>query len=212
MVGCSNCGGSDFVWAGRVRSGLTGAGRLALRGRGEAEFGTRICRTCGHADLFVRDLALVRSPHRWKPGEFGPVPDEIAPRRPMATPPATAPIPSTPVAPVETPPAAPAVRPIPPAPPIPSTEPRPAPPPTPMAVAAAPTREARSDGPVPEPTPVAPATPVSAFGALPPIPPPPSPPSAPDEADSAETPSAPASTRKAPSKGRSRRTKSPGSS
>jgi hypothetical protein len=137
---CPNCGSSDFVWAGRVRSGLTGAGRLSLRGRGEAEFGTRICRACGHADLFVRDLDLLRSPHRWRPGEFGPVPNEFTPRRappstpaaspspPPSTPKADPAAPPRPVAPpppqVVTPPPPPPVEPVlPPVPPTPAPEP-----------------------------------------------------------------------------------------
>jgi hypothetical protein len=85
MPKCSNCGASDFVWASRVRSGLTGVGGLALRGRREGEIGTRVCRACGHADLFVRDLWLLQAPHLWKPGEFVPMTE-----RPEARPPPVA--------------------------------------------------------------------------------------------------------------------------
>ncbi len=72
MAVCSNCGGSEFVWADAVRTGFVGRGKLALRSRGELALGTRICRTCGHADLFLRDPTILKEPHRWKEGEFRP--------------------------------------------------------------------------------------------------------------------------------------------
>lgn len=85
MAACSNCGGSEFVWADAVRTGFVGRGKLALRSRGELALGTRICRACGHADLFLRDLAILKEPHRWKEGEFRP---HVA--APSAPPPAPA--------------------------------------------------------------------------------------------------------------------------
>ncbi|HEV2428670.1 MAG TPA: hypothetical protein VGV64_02340 [Thermoplasmata archaeon] len=98
MAVCSNCGASDFVWANRLGSGMTGGGGLSLRGRRDAELGTRICRSCGHADLFLRDLELLRSPHRWKPGEFIPINEKTVrrPAPPLAPTPAPTPAPETP--------------------------------------------------------------------------------------------------------------------
>ncbi len=72
MAVCSNCGGSEFLWADAVRTGFVGRGKLALRSRGELQLGTRICRSCGHADLFLRDPQILKEPHRWKDGEFRP--------------------------------------------------------------------------------------------------------------------------------------------
>lgn len=83
MVTCTNCGASDFVWSDGLRAGLTGAGGLTLRGRKEAGLGVRICRSCGHADLFLRDTTLMRSPHLWREGEFVPI---TIPARPKARP------------------------------------------------------------------------------------------------------------------------------
>ncbi|HUI38310.1 MAG TPA: hypothetical protein VLY85_01625 [Thermoplasmata archaeon] len=79
---CPNCGASDFVWAKRIRSGLVGIGGLSLRAGREAQLGTRICRECGHADLFLSDVRLLNSPHLWKPGEFVPIPEPAPARRP----------------------------------------------------------------------------------------------------------------------------------
>jgi len=70
---CSNCGGSDFVWADTLRTGAIGRGGLSLRSGGELALGTRVCRGCGHADLFVKDPTILRQPHTWKPGEFVPI-------------------------------------------------------------------------------------------------------------------------------------------
>jgi hypothetical protein len=69
---CSNCNGTDFVWANELKTGITGAS-LSLRARGEVPLGTRICRTCGHADLFLRDISILHQPHNWRPGEFVPI-------------------------------------------------------------------------------------------------------------------------------------------
>ncbi len=69
---CSNCNGTDFVWANELKTGVTGAS-LSLRARGEVPLGTRICRTCGHADLFLRDISILHQPHNWRPGEFVPI-------------------------------------------------------------------------------------------------------------------------------------------
>jgi hypothetical protein len=100
---CSNCGANDFVWANELKTGMTGGGTLSLRSRGEIPFGTRICRTCGHADLFLRDLAILRQPHNWRPGEFVPITPKPAPAKPPAAhahpPPAPAPPPPPPEAP-----------------------------------------------------------------------------------------------------------------
>jgi hypothetical protein len=79
---CTNCGASDFVWANDLKTGGLGGGSLSLRSRGELSLGTRICRACGHADLFLKDPAILKMPHTWKPGEFTP----ITPR-PAAPPP-----------------------------------------------------------------------------------------------------------------------------
>ncbi|MCI4336418.1 MAG: hypothetical protein L3K17_04375 [Thermoplasmata archaeon] len=73
---CTNCSGNDFVWANELKTagGMGSAGGLSLRPRGEVPLGARICRTCGHAELFLRDLALLHQPASWKPGEFIPIP------------------------------------------------------------------------------------------------------------------------------------------
>lgn len=82
---CSNCGASDFVWANELKTGSIGGGSLSLRARGELSMGTRLCRACGHADLFLKDPAILRMPHTWKPGEFVPIP--VRPPTPSAPPP-----------------------------------------------------------------------------------------------------------------------------
>ena len=69
---CTNCNGTDFVWANELKTGMTGAS-LSLRTRGEIPLGTRICRTCGHADLFLRDISILHQPNLWRPGEFIPI-------------------------------------------------------------------------------------------------------------------------------------------
>jgi len=135
---CSNCGASDFVWANDLKTGGLGGGSLSLRARGELSLGTRICRACGHADLFLKDPSILRMPHTWKPGEFTPIaPRPAAPAahhaaHPAATPapaPAPAPSPATP-APVP----APAPSPFAPAPSTPQVPPAPPPPQEPAAV------------------------------------------------------------------------------
>ncbi len=70
---CSNCGAGDFVWANELKTGNLSGGTLSLRSRGEIPLGTRICRTCGHADLFLRDLTILHQPHTWRQGEFIPI-------------------------------------------------------------------------------------------------------------------------------------------
>lgn len=141
---CSNCGGVEFVWASEVKTGSTGGG-LSLRPKGEVPIGTRICKSCGHADLFLHDLDLLRKPHLWMPGEFYP----ISGQKPAPSAPATAP-------------AAPAP---PPAPPAPSSPPAPMPPPSlapappPMMPAAPPPSPAPPETAAPGPAPPAPSTP-----------------------------------------------------
>jgi hypothetical protein len=82
---CSNCGGNDFVWAENLKTGGIGRGGLSLRSGGELAIGTRVCRGCGHADLFVKDPTVLRQPHTWRPGEFVPIPPRTpAPARPAS--------------------------------------------------------------------------------------------------------------------------------
>ncbi|MGA9044251.1 MAG: hypothetical protein WB531_05215, partial [Thermoplasmata archaeon] len=136
---CSNCGATDFVWANDLKTGGLGGGSLSLRARGELSLGTRVCRACGHADLFLKDPSILRMPHTWKPGEFTP----ITPRpsnapshhagHPASTaapaaPPATVPAPTPAPKPVEAPAA-----PLPPPPPPPQHAAPPPPPPEPPA-------------------------------------------------------------------------------
>jgi hypothetical protein len=131
---CSNCSGTDFVWVNELRTGTIGRGSLSIRSGGELSLGTRICRNCGHADLFLKDPSVLKMPHTWRPGEFVPIP-----ARPAATPP-PAPTPSTPPAPV------PAIVPAPPPPP---------PPPPPAPVMASPRADAPSPAAEPTPAPTA---------------------------------------------------------
>ncbi len=98
MPVCSNCGGSDFVWAENVKTGGFGRTGLSLRSGGELALGTRVCRGCGHADLFVKDPTILRQPHTWRPGEFVPIPPRSG----------TAPKPSNPASPATPAPPAPA--------------------------------------------------------------------------------------------------------
>src|SRR5208282_721446 len=100
---CSNCGASDFVWANELKTGGIGGGSLSLRSRGELALGTRICRSCGHADLFLKDPSVLRMPHTWKPGEFTPItpkpaaaPAHHSDHSGTASPPAPAPAPPPP--------------------------------------------------------------------------------------------------------------------
>jgi hypothetical protein len=95
---CTNCGSTDFVWAGELKTGgRLSAGQLSLRHGGELPLGTRICRTCGHADLFLRDTRILQAPHEWKPGEFVPIRTQAsAPPSAPAPPPAPTPPVSTP--------------------------------------------------------------------------------------------------------------------
>ena len=136
---CTNCNGTDFVWANDLKTGAMGAG-LSLRSRGEVPLGARICRTCGHAELFLRDLSILHQPHTWRPGEFVPI---VA--KPAAKPtehhhhaePAPAPAPTAAPAP-----------PPPPPPPAPVASP---PPPEPAPAAPEPTVEMPPSEPVADP-------------------------------------------------------------
>ena len=114
---CSNCNSTDFVWANELKTGMTGGGSLSIRARGDLPLGTRICRTCGHADLFLRDISILHQPHLWRPGEFIPIVAKTATKPPTHSTPAT----PAPVA-APAPPAAAA----PPPPPPPAPEPAPA--------------------------------------------------------------------------------------
>jgi hypothetical protein len=128
---CSNCGASDFVWANDLKTGSGGlgggSGSLSLRPKGELSMGTRICRACGHADLFLKDPSILRTPHAWKPGEFVPIPTRSSTpaagshhhsgTAPTASPPPPAPPPTAPMpAPAPPPPTPPSPTPIVPAP------------------------------------------------------------------------------------------------
>ncbi|HZY70018.1 MAG TPA: hypothetical protein VFF67_03450 [Thermoplasmata archaeon] len=171
---CSNCGASDFVWANELKTGLTGGGTLSLRPRGEIPLGTRICRACGHADLFLRELGVLHQPHLWRPGEFIPIAPKGSATGPShhsshapAKPAAPAPIapPPLPPAPPIAPPVPIAAPPPPPPPPPPAPEPAPASPPMPEEpepVPAPPAAEPTVEEPsVPEPAPApVPARPV----------------------------------------------------
>jgi hypothetical protein len=155
---CTNCGGNEFVWAGELKTGgRFGQGPLSLRSGGELPLGTRICRGCGHADLFLRDVTILQAPHHWRPGEFVPIsapasghhsrhsepaPSTVVPAR-APSPPAPAPEvalapapPPPPEPPALTPPLLP-----PPEPELPSILEEPLPPEPAPAPAAAPARE-----------------------------------------------------------------------
>jgi hypothetical protein len=124
---CSNCSGTDFVWANELKTGMTGGGSLSIRARGDLPLGTRICRSCGHADLFLRDISILHQPHLWRPGEFIPIVAKSS-AKPVTH---HAPEP-TPVAAAAPPEAPPAPTPVAPPPPPPPPEPAPAPEPEPM--------------------------------------------------------------------------------
>jgi hypothetical protein len=82
---CSNCGGTDFLWASELRTGgRLASGPLSLRPAGELALGTRICRTCGHADLFLKDVKILHAPHAWRRNEFVPIVPQSAPPSPQA--------------------------------------------------------------------------------------------------------------------------------
>ena len=136
---CTNCNGTDFVWANDLKTGTMGAG-LSLRTRGEIPLGARICRTCGHAELFLRDLTVLHQPHTWRPGEFVPIVTKPIAKAPehhhsAAAPsaPTHAPAPVAAAPPPPPPPSPPAPLPVPappaaaPPPPAPEPEPEPAP-------------------------------------------------------------------------------------
>lgn len=150
---CTNCGSTDFVWAGELKTGgRLSAGQLSLRHGGELPLGTRICRTCGHADLFLRDTRILQAPHEWKPGEFVP----IRTQPPPATSPPTRPIAPTPAVPMPLPEPAPTLAPPPPPPTAP--EPPMAPTPTMSSEPAPEGAPPPADEPTPAPdSPAAPA-------------------------------------------------------
>lgn len=129
---CSNCGGVEFVWANEIKTGHASGG-LSLRPQGEVPIGTRICKNCGHADLFLHNLDLLNKPHLWKPGEFFPISGMKSVEPTPALAPALAPAAPAP-APDVAPPAAPA-----------PVDPPVAPTPEPVA-AAAPTEVAEASG------------------------------------------------------------------
>jgi len=161
---CSNCGASEFVWVNELRTGTIGGGSLSIRSRGELSLGTRLCRNCGHADLFLKDPAILRMPHTWRPGEFVPIPSKPAAAPAPVASPATPPVPSTPAA---TPPSPPApARPLPPpaAPaPAPPVAQSPAPPPSapPMPTAPAEDSAKPAESPTPADAPPADAPPAA---------------------------------------------------
>ncbi len=103
---CSNCGGTEFVWVNNLRTGTIGRGSLSIRSGGELSLGTRLCRGCGHADLFLKDPTILKTPHAWREGEFVPIPPRPTgptgpPLSPSPTAPAASPPPPTaPVTPV----------------------------------------------------------------------------------------------------------------
>ncbi len=147
---CSNCGGTEFVWVNNLRTGTIGRGSLSIRSGGELSLGTRLCRGCGHADLFLKDPAILKTPHAWREGEFVPIPPRpIAPAgAPVSPAPGAPAAPSPPPSPPPMPPASPGT-PLPPA-----AEKPPASPPTPAAPASrapsgasSPTSDAGSTGP-----------------------------------------------------------------
>jgi len=184
---CSNCGASDFVWANDLKTGGLGGGSLSLRSRGELSLGTRVCRSCGHADLFLKDPSVLRMPHTWRPGEFTPIPSHPAPAHALSPPVAPSPAanptsPSGPSHPAAPSPHSPAhATPTPPAPPSsPSPPIAPAAPPSPPAPVA------------PPPAPMAPPAPSGA---------PSGPPTAAPDAPAAEGPKKPARRRTSKKKG-----------
>ncbi len=67
---CSNCGANDFVWANELKTGSIGGGTLSLRSRGELSMGTRICKSCGHADLFLKDPAILTTASHLETGRI----------------------------------------------------------------------------------------------------------------------------------------------
>jgi hypothetical protein len=110
---CSNCNGTDFVWANELKTGMTGGGTLSLRSRGEIPLGTRICRTCGHADLFLRDISILHQPHVWRPGEFIPIVPKPVPKPATHASSHAPPAPAAPAPPAPPPPAPPEPAPVP---------------------------------------------------------------------------------------------------
>ncbi len=149
---CTNCSGTEFVWANEVKTGT--AGGLSLRPKGEVPIGTRICKNCGHADLFLHDLELLKKPHLWKPGEFYPISGKSSSSSdaPSSTSSAPAPLPSTPLPPPTAPSPSPSSWPPPPQPPAPDAMPEPPAPEVEMAPP--PAEESASSGTPTEPDPV----------------------------------------------------------
>jgi len=127
-----NCGATDFVWVNDIKTGSIGGGTLSLRARGELALGTRICRSCGHADLFLKDPAILQMPHTWKPGEFVPIPSRPStPAPPHSSTSPSAARPPAPPSPPSTHTMPPPPAPTPPPPPVTVAPPPPAPPPPP---------------------------------------------------------------------------------
>ncbi len=142
---CSNCGANDFVWVNDLKTGTIGRGTLSIRSGGELSLGTRICRGCGHADLFMKDPTILKAPHTWRPGEFVPIPPR--PASPAAPPAAT----PAPVAPPTPPPVSSVPPPVAPSPPPAPEVPAVAPPPPPEPVAAEPAADPVPSDPEGEP-------------------------------------------------------------
>lgn len=98
MPVCVNCGGGDFLWLDTLRTGGFGNKTLSLRSKGALPLGTRICRGCGHADLFLKDPSVLKDitigkdpEFRSVPGALGDLPAAPAMAPPVATtPPAVA--------------------------------------------------------------------------------------------------------------------------
>lgn len=79
MPACTNCGGEEFVWADSVGTGTFARSPLSLRRRGELGFRSRVCVGCGRAELFVKDVGVLKDPARWAPGEFQSIPKDLPP-------------------------------------------------------------------------------------------------------------------------------------
>ena len=78
MPVCVNCGGGDFVWADSLHTGGLGRRTLSLRARGDLPLGTRVCRGCGHADLFLKDVSVLKELSPGTTGDFQPLPAALS--------------------------------------------------------------------------------------------------------------------------------------
>jgi hypothetical protein len=65
LPACPHCGGNDFVWTNAVRAGRFGRASVLLRSGRAVPLETRICRGCGHADLFVAEPGAVAPGDLW---------------------------------------------------------------------------------------------------------------------------------------------------